>query len=78
MIKGIYDADKARMYTNIGDRSTKPPHVFAAADAAFSAMVQNPPGVKANQVCVISGESGAGKVGFTCHVLVILSDLLLD
>jgi myosin heavy subunit len=49
-IPGIYDVGQMRRYTNIGDRASQPPHVFATADAAFSSMVQNPPGVKANQV----------------------------
>ena len=40
-----------RSYSQVADRSTMLPHVFAVADAAFSAMVQNPPGIKANQAC---------------------------
>ena len=36
-----------------------PPHIFASADNAFTSMVAG--GEKPNQVCVISGESGAGK-----------------
>ena len=52
IIKGIYDPEMMRKYSNIGDRASHPPHIFATADAAFSAMVQNPPGVKANQVRV--------------------------
>eukprot|EP00049_Salpingoeca_infusionum_P017711 m.354083 g.354083 ORF g.354083 m.354083 type:complete len:962 (-) comp16916_c0_seq1:372-3257(-) len=60
-IPGIYDDSKRKLYTNMGDRSAEPPHIFAMADAAFQAMVGTPPGPSANQVCVISGESGAGK-----------------
>lgn len=60
-IEGIYSDAKLRMYTKIDDKSKLPPHLFACADAAFTAMVNSPPGKLANQVCVISGESGAGK-----------------
>ena len=49
-IKGIYDKDMMSKYSGVSDRATLPPHIFAVADAAFSAMVQNPPGIKANQV----------------------------
>eukprot|EP00043_Microstomoeca_roanoka_P014896 m.148547 g.148547 ORF g.148547 m.148547 type:complete len:961 (-) comp16135_c0_seq1:237-3119(-) len=60
-IDGIYDASKSQQYCGVGDRSAKPPHIFAVADNAFQAMVNTAPGPQANQVCVISGESGAGK-----------------
>ena len=47
-------------YTDVSDQSSLPPHLFATADQAFSSMSENT-GRAANQVCVISGESGAGK-----------------
>lgn len=57
LIKGIYDPDKMRQYTSIGDKKTFPPHIFATSDMAFTQMQ----GAGKDQVCVISGESGAGK-----------------
>ncbi len=39
------------------DQSGMAPHIFKTAARAYNAMVQ----AKQNQVCVISGESGAGK-----------------
>jgi len=60
-IEGIYDASKSVEYDHIGDRAVRPPHIFALSDSAFATMCANPPGRLANQVCVISGESGAGK-----------------
>jgi len=59
-IPGIYDLDKSVLYTDVSDQSSLPPHLFATADQAFSSMAENQ-GRAANQVCVISGESGAGK-----------------
>jgi len=56
-IDGAYDPDKMRQYTSVGDKKRLPPHIYATADLAFNAMVS----AKKNQVCVISGESGAGK-----------------
>eukprot|EP00054_Salpingoeca_dolichothecata_P026515 m.189953 g.189953 ORF g.189953 m.189953 type:complete len:938 (-) comp25680_c0_seq1:211-3024(-) len=56
-IKGIYDQSVQNKYTNIGDRKSLPPHLFATADLCFQNMTNN----SENQVVVISGESGAGK-----------------
>eukprot|EP00056_Hartaetosiga_gracilis_P013687 m.229278 g.229278 ORF g.229278 m.229278 type:complete len:511 (+) comp13882_c0_seq4:119-1651(+) len=61
MIDGLYSPKMSLQYNNIGDRSSKTPHVFAVADVAFQDMLNTQPGPQANQVCVISGESGAGK-----------------
>jgi len=60
-IEGIYDKSKMVEYDHVGDRNSRPPHIFAVSDSAFTSMCANPPGRLANQVCVISGESGAGK-----------------
>jgi len=46
-------------------RTEMPPHLFAVADNAFQAMVQN----RANQSCLITGESGAGKTENTKKVI---------
>lgn len=61
MIASLYDSKQSMTYSGMGDRSAHPPHIFAVADNAFQAMVNTPAGPSANQVCVISGESGAGK-----------------
>lgn len=60
-IPNIKSDQTMMLYTKVPDRSKVPPHLFATADAAFSAMMNSPAGKLANQVCVISGESGAGK-----------------
>jgi myosin heavy subunit len=60
-IEGIYSPQQAVAYTSLSDCASQPPHIFATADAAFTSMADSPPGKLANQVCVISGESGAGK-----------------
>ena len=53
----LYTSAISAKYTNIHNKTDQPPHLFAIADSAFHSMVRNG---KA-QVCVISGESGAGK-----------------
>ena len=52
----IYDASWCSAY-NTPDVSNLAPHIYRVAARAFNALVQG----KKNQVCVISGESGAGK-----------------
>ena len=52
----IYDEAWSTAYS-CPDVSTLAPHIYRVAARAFNAMVQG----KKDQVCVISGESGAGK-----------------
>eukprot|EP00040_Diaphanoeca_grandis_P032118 m.193634 g.193634 ORF g.193634 m.193634 type:complete len:1246 (-) comp32511_c1_seq1:49-3786(-) len=54
---GLYTSEVSAKYCNVHDKSSLPPHLFATADAAFHAMNRS----MKPQVCVISGESGAGK-----------------
>lgn len=59
-IPGIYNKEATMDYTGLQQLEDKPPHLFALADRAFTAMSSGS-GKGRNQVCVISGESGAGK-----------------
>ena len=52
----LYDGAWSQAY-GTSDVSGLAPHIYRVAAAAYNAMVQG----KKNQVCVISGESGAGK-----------------
>ena len=55
----IYGEEHSRLYRNTYASSTPlPPHLYATADRALFDMLRN----KTSQVCVISGESGAGTV----------------
>ncbi len=76
IIDGIYSNEKLRMYSGVGDRASVPPHIFATADAAFSAMVQNPPGVKANQVHDEDDSGGGGGDDDDDEVVVMLVIML--
>ena len=53
----IYDEPWRRKYREMRQRSSLPPHIFAVADHTYRCLRTS--GV--DQVCVISGESGAGK-----------------
>lgn len=54
----IYGPDYAHKYTNTSaSHGPLPPHIYWLADRSFSNMNRN----QHSQVCVISGESGAGK-----------------
>ena len=52
----LYSEDWSKAYS-CPDVSGLAPHIYRVAARAFNAMVQG----KKDQVCVISGESGAGK-----------------
>ncbi len=52
----MYNSEWSQAYAR-PDVSSLSPHVFRVAARAFNAMVQG----RRDQVCVISGESGAGK-----------------
>ena len=56
-IHGLYDAAAMQRYTAVGAKHLLPPHIFAISDVAFAQMVSS----GKDQVCVISGELGAGK-----------------
>ncbi|CAI5518241.1 unnamed protein product [Closterium sp. Naga37s-1] len=69
-IPGIYDREMREAYrgAQIGDLS---PHVFAIADNAYRAMVDD----KRSQSILISGESGAGKTETTKLVMEYLASV---
>lgn len=57
MIDGLYSNDKLSLYRTVADKGAIPPHVYATASMAYDSMFSS----GKDQVCVISGESGAGK-----------------
>lgn len=73
----IYNPKYVRMYQGRGRRSDLPPHIFAIADAAYSALNRH----QSDQCIVISGESGSGKTessNFLLHHLSALSRKMFD
>uniref|UniRef100_A0A1X7U738 non-specific serine/threonine protein kinase n=1 Tax=Amphimedon queenslandica TaxID=400682 RepID=A0A1X7U738_AMPQE len=52
-----YSEDASKKYAADGSWDELPPHIYAVAARAFTAMLHS----KKSQICVISGESGAGK-----------------
>lgn len=56
----IYSEAWSRAYTELSLEEL-PPHIYKTASRAFTALVHG----KKDQVCVISGESGAGKTEST-------------
>lgn len=55
--ESYYSEDASKKYAADGSWDKLPPHIYAVAARAFTAMLHS----KKNQICVISGESGAGK-----------------
>lgn len=53
----LYTSEISNNYTNLHNKTDHPPHLYAIADNAFQSMARS----GRPQVCVISGESGAGK-----------------
>ena len=66
----VYDASWCNAY-NRPDVSELSPHIYRVAARAFNALVQG----KKNQVCVISGESGAGKTESSKFIIRQVRDL---
>ena len=56
----IYSEEWSKVYS-VASLDDLSPHIFGVAARAFNALIQT----KKNQVCVISGESGAGKTEST-------------
>lgn len=56
-LPAVYGPQMQEKYKNIKDKTSKPPHIYALSDLSFAEMLHT----KKAQVCVISGESGAGK-----------------
>lgn len=69
-IPGIYDDEVILRYKGV-PIGELPPHVFALANEAYESLWKK----DRNQVCLISGESGAGKTESTKHILKFLSYL---
>mmetsp|Transcript_16018 Transcript_16018/g.18722 ORF Transcript_16018/g.18722 Transcript_16018/m.18722 type:complete len:1812 (+) Transcript_16018:270-5705(+) len=65
----IYDPMVMDEYIEKGS-SRMPPHVYGVSDDAFNAMID----FKANQSCIVSGESGAGKTEATKVFLSYISE----
>ncbi|CAG9541021.1 unnamed protein product [Cercopithifilaria johnstoni] len=61
----IYNPKYARLYSQIRQLSTMPPHIFAIANITYHSMLR----IKKNQCIVISGESGSGKTESTNFLL---------
>ena len=57
MIGDMYGEANQKKYCNGVDKTSVPPHIFAVGDNSFEALKSH----GKDQVCVISGESGAGK-----------------
>eukprot|EP00040_Diaphanoeca_grandis_P030996 m.184588 g.184588 ORF g.184588 m.184588 type:complete len:972 (+) comp32197_c2_seq1:198-3113(+) len=81
-IPGLYDQPMIDLYAGLVQLSDHPPHLFAMADAAYRKMsAGGGASGNSNQVCVISGESGAGKTEsaklFIKHIIQLSSQELV-